>query len=124
MARGIEGNEIATPRATLKKTGSSQSAKSGPKQQSIAGFFAKRPAAGPSNVTPAKRAGDSNGAETASKAPRSSADITPVPSSIPAHSSPQTIPGASQQSSVTEGRNKENGAWHLSDLAMRWRLTG
>ncbi|KAK4545544.1 hypothetical protein LTR36_002894 [Oleoguttula mirabilis] len=109
MARGIEGNEIATPRATLKKTPSSQSAKSGPKQQSIAGFFAKRPTAGPSSVTPAKRASDTNGATIASQTPRSSADLTPAPSSgVLANSSPQTAPGASQQRSVTGGRNKEN----------------
>jgi DNA mismatch repair protein MSH6 len=40
MARGIEGNEISTPKPTLKKSGSSsQSVKS---QKSILGFFSKQ----------------------------------------------------------------------------------
>lgn len=101
MARGIEGNEIATPRPVPKKTGSS-SQKPGPKQQTLAGFFKRTPAA-----TPAKRSTPDTATPTA---PRSSADITPVPSSLPiASSSPQSHPGASQQSSVNDGRNKENG---------------
>ncbi|KAH9822948.1 Component of the post-replicative DNA mismatch repair system (MMR) [Teratosphaeria destructans] len=113
MARGIEGNEIATPKPpTLKKTGSSQS-KSGPKQQSIAGFFQKRsnpPASSlSSSVTPAKRTADTNGASSTSKPPPSTADITPAPSSGAAmSSSPTAALGASQLGSVASGVGKEN----------------
>ena len=113
MARGIEGNEIGTPRPPPKKTGSTSTQKPGPKQQSIAGFFSKKPAvattSAPSIVTPAKRSSPSNGSNNALKPPRSSADLTLAPSSVPASSSPHTAPGASQQSSVNEGLNKENG---------------
>ncbi|KAK3675270.1 DNA mismatch repair protein msh6 [Recurvomyces mirabilis] len=102
MVRGIEGNEMATPRTSLKKATSSQSSK-GPKQQSIAGFFAKRPAGQSNATTPAKR--DITGVV---KPPRSSADLTPAPSSgIAASSSPPAAPGPSQ-SSLGDGRNKEN----------------
>ncbi|TKA76760.1 hypothetical protein B0A55_03635, partial [Friedmanniomyces simplex] len=111
MARGIEGNEIATPRAPSKsKTGSSSATQSsrGPKQSSIAGFFQKRPAASSSSITPAKRALD-NGQSGASKPPKSTADLTPAPSSgAIASSSPPAAPGPSQDSSVADGRNKEN----------------
>ena len=101
MARGIEGNEIATPRPAPKKTGSS-SQKPGPKQQTLAGFFKRTP-----GTTPAKRPTPDDATPTA---PRSNADITPATSSLPpASSSPQSRPGASQQSSVIDGRNKENG---------------
>ncbi|KAK5109701.1 hypothetical protein LTR62_006824 [Meristemomyces frigidus] len=106
MVRGIEGNEMSTSRPpTLKKTGSSQSAKA-PKQQSIAGFFAKRP-----SLTPAKR--DGNGIAT--NPPQSSADITPLPSSaaIAPSSSPHAAVGPSQSSAV-DGRNKENGTSYSS----------
>jgi len=107
MARGIEGNEITTPRATLKKQNSSQSSKSGPKQQSIAGFFQRRTGPASSTVTPAKRA--SNASEPVD-ASRAKADLTPGGSTaVPASSSPRTAPGASQQSSVVDGRDKENG---------------
>ncbi|KAK3067161.1 DNA mismatch repair protein msh6, partial [Teratosphaeriaceae sp. CCFEE 6253] len=107
MARGIEGNEIATPRPPPKKTGSS-SQSTGPKQSSIAGFFQKRPGAAPSSITPAKRA---PGAvlPSVSKAPRSSADITPAPSSaVAASSSPPAAPGPSQETTASIGKNKEN----------------
>ena len=110
MARGIEGNEIGTQRAAPKKTGSSSTPKSGPKQSGIASFFQKRPGAVPSDVTPAKRPSDTNGANNASKAPRSSADLTPAPSSgAVASSSPPVAPDPSQQSSIADGHNKENG---------------
>ncbi|KAK3661234.1 DNA mismatch repair protein msh6 [Elasticomyces elasticus] len=108
MPRGIEGNEIATPRPTTKsKTGSSTQSSKGPKQSSIAGFFQKRPGAAPSSVTPAKRSND--GTSNAFKPPHSTTDHTPVPSSgAVASSSPPAAPGPSQDSSVIEGRNKEN----------------
>lgn len=101
MARGIEGNEIGTQK---KKTSTPSTQTSGPKQQSIAGFFQKRSFAGAApSVTPAKRPSEAGQDEDASKAPRSSADITP------AASSPPTAIGLSQQSSVDQGRDKENG---------------
>ena len=117
MARGIEGNEIATPRPQAKKTGSSSSTQKGPKQSSIAGFFQKRPAGTPTTVTPAKRT-SSNGPSTAFKPPRSSADLTPAPSSAAvASSSPPAAPGASQNISATEGRgNKENGTLPVATI--------
>nr|OQO17736.1 hypothetical protein B0A51_14358 [Rachicladosporium sp. CCFEE 5018] len=107
MPRGIEGNEIATPRVPPKKTGGPSSQKPGPKQQTLAGFFS-RPAvaakATPSAV-PAKRPVSSIAAR---EPPRASSDVTPSTSSVPATSSPQTAPGASQSSTLTDGRNKEN----------------
>jgi len=110
MARGIEGNEIATPRATLKKTASSQSSKPGPKQQSIAGFFQKRTAPASSAITPAKRRSETEASPDASATPKPATDLAPASSSAgPASSSPQTALGASQQSSVANERNKENG---------------
>ncbi|KAI7516158.1 hypothetical protein KC317_g23541, partial [Hortaea werneckii] len=91
------------------KTGSSSSAKPGPKQQGIASFFQKRAASASSNVTPAKRASDANGSIDSSKVPTSSADRTPVPSSsVAASSSPPAAPGASQQTSAGGNANKEN----------------
>ena len=109
MARGIEGNEIATPRATLKKSSSSQSSKAGPKQQSIAGFFQRRPESTSSTVTPAKRPSDATASADAPKSSKAISGLTPAPSSVAASSSPQTAPGDSQQSSVVDTRDKENG---------------
>ena len=113
MPRGIEGNEIATPRPpTLKKQGSSQSSKPSGKQQTLAGFFTKTSGSGSSStITPLKRPANSNGAAIAAKAKLSSARPTPVPSSSagPAGSSPPSALGASQSSFSTSGRNKENG---------------
>ncbi|KAI7266985.1 DNA mismatch repair protein Msh6, partial [Hortaea werneckii] len=113
MARGIEGHEVNTPKARAApktKTGSSSSAKPGPKQQGIASFFQKRAASASSNVTPAKRASDANGSIDSSKVPTSSANRTSVPSSsVAASSSPPAAPGSSQQTSAGGNANKENG---------------
>ncbi|KAK1022990.1 DNA mismatch repair protein msh6, partial [Friedmanniomyces endolithicus] len=111
MARGIEGNEIATPRPPPKgKTGSSsgmQSSKGG-KQSSIAGFFQKRSAAQDDSVTPAKRP-LGHGLLNTFKPAKSTANLTPAPSSgAIASSSPPAAPGPSQDSSMADGRNKEN----------------
>ena len=109
MARGIEGNEISTQR---KKTSTPSTSKPGPQQRGIAAFFQKKSGPAPSSVTPVKRLSDGDDTNIASKAPRSSADLTPLPSSAgPASSSPQTRPAASQQSSVEDGRDKENGVY-------------
>lgn len=106
MARGIEGNEIATPRAAPKKTGGSTQ-KSGSKQQSIAGFFKRTPGPAPSSIASQPKPPSFN---TALKEPPSSADATPVPSSLPVQSSsPQPEPESSQPGPVNVSRNKENG---------------
>ena len=105
MARGIEGNEIAEQKA--KKTPGLSTQKSDPKQRNIASFFQKKavPAPAPTAVTPLKRASDANDAEVTSKPTRSDANITPAPAS----SSPLTLLRGSQQSSVQDGLDKENG---------------
>ncbi|GAB7358302.1 hypothetical protein MBLNU230_g2376t1 [Neophaeotheca triangularis] len=109
MARGIEGNEVATPKAPpkLQKSGSSSSAKPGPKQQGIASFFQKRPGSTPSAPTPLKRSADSG---SNLKAPSSSADVTPAPSSgVIASSSPPAAAGAGlDRSSTGPSKDKEN----------------
>jgi hypothetical protein len=106
MARGIEGNEIATPRTAPKKTGGSTQ-KSGGKQQSIAGFFKRTPGPAPSSLATHAKAPSFN---TALKEQESSTTSTPVPSSLPPpSSSPHPALDSSQPESATNGRNKENG---------------
>ena len=106
MARGIEGNEIATPRAAPKKTGGSTQ-KSGGKQQSIAGFFKRTPGPAPSSLGAQPKAPSFN---TALREQESSTNSTPVPSSLPPpSSSPHPTLDSSQPESATNGRNKENG---------------
>ncbi|PPJ52403.1 hypothetical protein CBER1_10422 [Cercospora berteroae] len=91
-------SDMSTPRAppSLKKSTSTASSTGKGKQQSIAGFFQKRPAPTPSASTAAKRPAE-----------------TPVPKSVLASStigpgsSPRTAPGASQSSAI-DGRGKEN----------------
>lgn len=101
MARGIEGNEIATPRTAPKKTGGSTQ-KSGAKQQSIAGFFKRTP--GPAPSLPSKTPSFNAALK------ESSTDATPVPSiSHALSSSPQPPLESSQPGPATNGRNKENG---------------
>ena len=88
MARGIEGNEMATPRP--KPSLPSQSSSS--KQRTITGFFQKKaaPASSPAIQTP-----------KAVPVP------IPTPSSSMEHTQPSSPPTV--QSSVTTGGNKENG---------------
>jgi DNA mismatch repair protein MSH6 len=106
MARGIEGNEIATPRVAPKKTGGSTQ-KSGAKQQSIAGFFKRTPGPAPSSLAVHGKVPSFN---TALKQQESNDDVTPVPSSLPAQSSsPPAALNSSQPGSMNTGRNKENG---------------
>lgn len=106
MARGIEGNEIATPRTAPKKTGGSTQ-KSGSKQQSIAGFFKRTPGPAPSSLAVQPKVPSFN---TALEKQESSDNATPVPSSLPApSSSPHPTLDSSQSGPVTTGRNKENG---------------
>lgn len=100
MARGIEGNEIATPKPpTLRKTTSSQ--KSDPRQRSMLSFFSK------GNSTPANKPSPSNGFVNRVTSTKIN-DITPAPSSdviSPPSSSAPEVPAT--------GKNKENGLHSL-----------
>ncbi|RAR01164.1 DNA mismatch repair protein MutS [Stemphylium lycopersici] len=106
MARGVEGNEMSTPRPSQKKqpASASQSAKN---QKSILGFFQKKstnsPSPAPSDATRVQKTPTSAIASKAFTKP--STAITPVPSSdAPDYSSP-----IKQERELTVGRNKENG---------------
>lgn len=111
MARGSNANGDSTPRNGSQKAAPASSAKTTHKQQSIAGFFQKRPLPAASVSTPAKRpAGDSPAVNGTRKNLDASSAIA---------SSPHTAPDASQQSSVGSGRNKENGEHYVSE----WRST-
>ncbi|KAK4995763.1 DNA mismatch repair protein msh6, partial [Elasticomyces elasticus] len=123
MARGIEGNEIATPRPpklVKNDSTSSQGAKS--QQKSILGFFQKKtdtrssPVVVPTpfaKITTPKPVALVNGFTSASILPRSSADLTPAPSSsAPILSSPIAATGGASKIS---GTNKENGEGEADD---------
>ncbi|KAH7406171.1 muts domain V-domain-containing protein [Phaeosphaeria sp. MPI-PUGE-AT-0046c] len=108
MVRGVEGNEMSTPRPSQKKQPPSAS-QSGKGQKSILGFFQKKPSNSPSPApsTPAtvktvKKTPVSTLSKTAFTRPPAS--ITPIPSSdAPIPSSPTR-----QGSELPGGRNKEN----------------
>jgi DNA mismatch repair protein MSH6 len=89
MARGIEGNEVSTPKPTLKKTPSASQSKnkSSQGQRSILGFFSKQGAT-PNPVLKAKESGS---------------QLTPDPSSDAA------APSSPLDAVAEPGRNKENG---------------
>jgi len=111
MARGIEGNELSTPRpsASKKQAPSSQSKKN---QKSILGFFQKKSDAGSSPITksspPAASPASTIRAPISKKISAgydSSAALTPAPSSdAPEPSSP-----VYSESDDGKGKNKENG---------------
>lgn len=106
MVRGVEGNEMSTPRPSQKKQPPSAS-QSGKGQKSILGFFQKKPSNSPSPApsTPAtvKKTPVSKLSKTAFT--RQPASITPVPSSdAPVPSSP-----IKEEPESIVGRNKENG---------------
>ncbi|KAL6703792.1 DNA mismatch repair protein msh6 [Coniothyrium glycines] len=110
MVRGVEGNEMSTPKASQKKVPApgSQSAKN---QKSILGFFQKKatnsPSPAPSDTTPAEPVSIKKTpiSKLATRAfTRPPASITPVPSSdAPDYSSP-----IKHEQELTVGRNKEN----------------
>jgi len=109
MARGIEGNEIATPKPQLKKSTSSLSAsQSQSKQKSILGFFQKKTgaAASPSSST-VKPSPALDGPSTFTQAPSSD---------VGDRSSPPLV--SSPIARVTDGKNKENGMAFL--VLPRW----
>jgi len=92
MVRGIEGNEMSTPRP--KSSSQAATTQSSKQQKTILGFFQKKAAPSPSTPT-----------QEASKAPASS---LPTPSSsieIPGGSSPPSL-----TSTIRTGGNKENGS--------------
>ncbi|EFQ91520.1 hypothetical protein PTT_11611 [Pyrenophora teres f. teres 0-1] len=106
MARGVEGNEMSTPRPSQKKqpASASQSAKGG--QKSILGFFQKKstnsPSPAPSDAPSTQKTPKPTLANKAFI--KSAAATTPVPSSdAPDYSSP-----IKQERELTVGRNKEN----------------
>ncbi len=106
MVRGIEGNEMSTPRSTQKKqpVSASQSAKN---QKSILGFFQRKstnsPAPSSSDPVPAKKTPTSTLDKKALNKPPAS--ITPIPSS----DAPELSSPIKQEVELTVGRNKENG---------------
>lgn len=98
MVRGIEGNEMSTPRSSQKKQPAS-APRSGKNQKSILGFFQKQSTASPKS-TPA----ETTPAKALSTLKISKLD-TPQPSSDPAQpSSP-----IRQVQVAGSGKNKENG---------------
>lgn len=108
MVRGVEGNEMSTPRASQKKQlpSGSQSAKN---QKSILGFFQKKstisPSSASSHPTPAKQTSTSTLSANSFNRPPPS--LTPVPSSdAPEPSSPVRH---DEEDTPVVGRNKENG---------------
>lgn len=95
MVRGIEGNEMSTPKPTTKKTPTSSA---GGKQASILGFFAKK--ATPTAV-PSRPALKPTPAHIKS-------NLTPVPSSDPVEPPSSAIKSTSTLV-TSPGINKENG---------------
>lgn len=109
MVRGVEGNEMSTPRPSQRKQppSGSQSAKN---QKSILGFFQKKstnsPSPAPSQPTPVKQTPTPTLSKNSFSRPPPS--ITPVPSSdAPEPSSPTRQ--EEEDTPVAAGRNKENG---------------
>ncbi|KAF2837031.1 DNA mismatch repair protein Msh6 [Patellaria atrata CBS 101060] len=111
MVRGLEGNEMSTPKPPALKKSSSSTSKSSKNQQSILGFFQKRDTSdtpGPNSspeesvltrksLTPALKA---------SKLPqKSGVNLTPVPSSDAIEPSSPVY----SRDDTPQGRNKENG---------------
>lgn len=109
MVRGVEGNEMSTPRPSQKKQppSGSQSAKN---QKSILGFFQKKstnsPSSAPSQPTPVKQTPTPTLSKKSFSRPPPS--LTPVASSdaiepsSPLHNEEEDTP-------IAAGRNKENG---------------
>ena len=108
MVRGVEGNEMSTPRPSQKKqpTSGSQSAKN---QKSILGFFQKKstnsPSPAPSQPTPAKQTPTSTFSKKSFTRPPPS--LTPVPSSDAIE--PSSPIRQEEEDTPVAGRNKENG---------------
>ncbi|KAF2202503.1 DNA mismatch repair protein Msh6 [Delitschia confertaspora ATCC 74209] len=112
MARGIEGNEMSTPKASSQKTQPPSASQSGKSQKSILGFFQKKsesPATTRSSPTTPKTSNTTKARLASSLSRKSftnraSAALTPVPSSDAPEPSSPIRPEA--QSGA--GKNKEN----------------
>jgi hypothetical protein len=91
MARGIEGNEVSTPKPAAKKTVTSSKSEKG--QRSIVSFFQKASTSIP--VAPSNSAGQST--------KRTASPITPAPSSD------AISPPSPEHGLVDRSKNKENG---------------
>ncbi|GAB7355799.1 hypothetical protein MBLNU459_g6476t1 [Dothideomycetes sp. NU459] len=104
MARGIEGNEIATPKPPKLQKAASSGSQSTSKQKSILGFFTKKSAPVPSSPAPQPST------IKPSPTPRSGPGLTPAPSSDAGAPSSPVLPSSPLKSATTDaGRNKENG---------------
>lgn len=107
MVRGIEGNEMSTPRPSSQKKQPPSGSQSGKNQKSILGFFQKKSTNSPSPGTSDGNPGKKTPMSTLKKAfttPRPISALTPQPSSdAPVPSSPI------REQDATLGRNKENG---------------
>lgn len=109
MARGVEGNEMSTPRPSQKKQppSGSQSAKN---QKSILGFFQKKSTASPNSTlsqpTPKKQISTPTLSRQSFTRPPPS--FTPVPSSD-APEPPSSPIQREEDTPVVIERNKENG---------------
>ncbi|KAF2705002.1 DNA mismatch repair protein Msh6 [Pleomassaria siparia CBS 279.74] len=108
MARGIEGNEMSTPRASSQKKQPASGSQSNKNQKSILGFFQKRPtnspSPGPTAPTPAKKTPISTLSKKSFTRPALKSALTPQPSSdVPEPSSP-----INEEPESSLGRNKEN----------------
>ena len=105
MVRGIEGNEMSTPRASSQKKQPPSGSQSGKNQKSILGFFQRKdadsPSPGPATAASAKRTPTSSLAKKAFSRPT----LTPQPSSDAA------IPSSPIRAvrDTSAGKNKENG---------------
>jgi len=91
MARGIEGNEISTPKPAAKKTVASSKSEKG--QRSIVSFFQK--------VATSTPAAPSSSARQSTK--RATSPLTPAPSSD------AVSPPSPEHGLVDRSKNKENG---------------
>ncbi|KAJ4358483.1 DNA mismatch repair protein msh6 [Didymosphaeria variabile] len=100
MVRGIEGNEMSTPKTSSQKKQPASGSQSIKNQKSILGFFQKKPTNSP---TPTRETKQEINTPTLSK--NLSASLTPQPSSDPVQpSSP-----IRQERGISQGKNKENG---------------
>ncbi|KAF2691856.1 DNA mismatch repair protein Msh6 [Lentithecium fluviatile CBS 122367] len=106
MVRGIEGNEMSTPRPSSQKKQPASASQSAKGQKSILGFFQKKstnsPSSAPSDATPAKKTATPSFSKKAFTTVNPA--LTPQPSSDPAVPSSPIRP----EQDTRSGKNKEN----------------
>jgi hypothetical protein len=114
MVRGIEGNEMSTPRASSQKKQPASGSQSTKNQKSILGFFQKKSTNSP---TPTHDTKPTQGTPTPTLSKTPSAthalSLTPQPSSDPAQPSSPIRQGRE----TSQGKNKENGL-HASTASL------